>query len=142
SIRNALSERGIEFAVCGGMAMAIHGFVRATVDLDLLARPEDVDVIKEAVASLGYIIEAESASRVDQTNGDTMTLDLLVVNAQSSHVWKSRQLVNWRDKPLPVVSREGLIALKRVRRGSYDLADIDRLPIEEIDASDHAISLR
>lgn len=47
SIRNALSERGIEFAVCGGMAMAIHGFVRATVDLDLFVRAQDIDALRK-----------------------------------------------------------------------------------------------
>ena len=31
---------GIKFAVCGGLALVVHGFVRATQDIDLLL-PED-----------------------------------------------------------------------------------------------------
>jgi hypothetical protein len=142
SIRNAFSERGIEFAVCGGMAMAIYGFVRATVDLDLLVGLEDVDAIEETVASLGFVIEAPNVTKVDPRDGDTMTLDLLFVNAQTSLVWDSRVVVSWHDRPLPVVSRDGLITLKRLRATGYDLVDIDRLPSEEIDSSDRAISLR
>jgi hypothetical protein len=142
SIRNAFSGRGIEFAVCGGMAMAIYGFVRATVDLDLLVKPEDADVIEETIASLGYVIEARSVTKVDPRDGDTMALDLLFVNAQASHVWETRVVVSWYDRPLPIVSRDGLITLKRLRATGYDLVDIDRLPTEEIDPSDRAISLR
>jgi hypothetical protein len=28
----ALNERAIDYALCGGMAMAVHGLPRATVD--------------------------------------------------------------------------------------------------------------
>jgi hypothetical protein len=142
SIRNAFFERGIEFAVWGGMGMAIYGFVRATVDLDFLVKSEDVDVIEETAASLGYIIEPQRMSKTDPIDGDAMTLDLSLVTSENRHVWENRQIINWRSMPLPVVSRDGLIALKRLRAGAYDLVDIDRLPIEEIDTSDKAIFLR
>ena len=36
SIISALEQRGIDYAVCGGLAMAVHGLARATVDIDLL----------------------------------------------------------------------------------------------------------
>jgi hypothetical protein len=34
AITKALSDAGIEYAVCGGWAMAMHGLARATVDID------------------------------------------------------------------------------------------------------------
>ena len=33
----------VEYAECGGLAMAIHGFARATMDIDLLIRPESLE---------------------------------------------------------------------------------------------------
>ena len=33
NIVNSLEEEKIEYAICGGIAMAIHGFLRATVDI-------------------------------------------------------------------------------------------------------------
>ena len=30
---SAFDENGIEYAVCGGLALAIHGFARATLDI-------------------------------------------------------------------------------------------------------------
>jgi hypothetical protein len=35
---SALSENGVEYAVCGGLSLAIHGFARATLDIDVLIR--------------------------------------------------------------------------------------------------------
>ncbi|HLO00218.1 MAG TPA: hypothetical protein VK208_17295 [Pyrinomonadaceae bacterium] len=31
-----LDENGIEYALCGGMAMGVHGRARTTIDIDLL----------------------------------------------------------------------------------------------------------
>ncbi|PKO49506.1 MAG: hypothetical protein CVU28_16060, partial [Betaproteobacteria bacterium HGW-Betaproteobacteria-21] len=35
-VAQALQEHGVEYAVIGGIAMALHGFPRATKDIDLL----------------------------------------------------------------------------------------------------------
>ena len=56
SIVSALEERGIDYAVCGGLAMAVHGLPRATVDIDLLILAESLEEAKAVVRSLGYTI--------------------------------------------------------------------------------------
>ena len=35
-IVETLERGGVEYALCGGMAVAVHGYVRATKDIDLL----------------------------------------------------------------------------------------------------------
>ena len=42
-ITSDFEKNGIEYAVCGGLSMAIHGFARATMDIDLLIQPESLD---------------------------------------------------------------------------------------------------
>src|ERR1700686_1663071 len=133
----ALAEEGIEYAVCGGMAMAIHGYLRATVDIDLLIRPEDEERAYAAVEPLGYAFRARpmhfdkgamEIRRVTKlVEGDPLMLDLLLVTAQSEDVWRNRQTLTWRGRPVSVVSPEGLIALKLSRSSLQDLADIERL---------------
>ena len=59
SIVSALEEHGIDYAVCGGLAMAVHGLPRATVDIDLLILAERLEDAKSVVRSLGYTIEAQ-----------------------------------------------------------------------------------
>ena len=50
----ALHRRGVDCIVVGGIAMALHGIVRATEDLDLLLRPtaENIDRIRQALGDL------------------------------------------------------------------------------------------
>ncbi|MEO8034226.1 MAG: nucleotidyl transferase AbiEii/AbiGii toxin family protein [Acidobacteriota bacterium] len=57
-IRTALQSGGIEFALCGGLAMAVHGSPRATIDIDLLVLEEDIAPIESAVLPLGYAFHA------------------------------------------------------------------------------------
>ncbi|MBI3466207.1 MAG: nucleotidyl transferase AbiEii/AbiGii toxin family protein, partial [Planctomycetes bacterium] len=45
SIVKALDAARIQFAVCGGFAMAVHGVARATKDIDLLVPPEETERI-------------------------------------------------------------------------------------------------
>ena len=49
----SLEAEGIEYATCGGLAMAVHGYVRATKDLDFLIRPniDKKSAIKTIVCS-------------------------------------------------------------------------------------------
>lgn len=49
----ALDAAGIPFALCGGLAMAVHGHYRATIDIDLLAPAEAVEGLARPLAPLG-----------------------------------------------------------------------------------------
>lgn len=54
AISAALRGAGIVHAICGGVAVTIHGATRSTKDLDLLVRAEDVARILDLVRPLGY----------------------------------------------------------------------------------------
>jgi hypothetical protein len=41
NVVRALDAAGVPYALCGGIAVTIHGHVRATKDIDLLILPED-----------------------------------------------------------------------------------------------------
>jgi hypothetical protein len=50
-----LDELGLDYAVVGGMALVEHGYRRTTEDIDLLMRPETLDVFRERLLGLGYV---------------------------------------------------------------------------------------
>jgi len=54
AIFRALSERGVEYAVFGAVALGLHGLARATADLDLFIRsdPENVERLKAALRQI------------------------------------------------------------------------------------------
>lgn len=137
--RDALDEARIAYALCGGMAMGVHGFPRATVDIDLLIRPEDYPRVERVAAELGFTFKANPMtfsggameirriSKIDPSDGEVLMLDLLLVTPASEEVWRTRETRAWHGRPLSVVSRNGLIALKRFRSSKLDLADIEHL---------------
>ncbi len=47
---SALIDAGVEFLVIGGFALARHGFVRATVDLDVFVNPSAENAARVALA--------------------------------------------------------------------------------------------
>lgn len=138
----ALNECEIDYAVCGGLAMAVYGLARATVDIDLLIVADDFERVKKAVQPLGYVIEAlpmtfaqgaveiRRLSKIDADAGDLLMLDCLLVTPQIEEAWDSRTESEWEDGTLRVVSREGLIALKSLRANAQDIEDIKRLKDE------------
>jgi hypothetical protein len=56
-----------------------------------------------------------------------VTLDLIVVTPILRDVWNSRELVEVDSKAIKIVSRAGLIKMKRIAGRLQDLADIEAL---------------
>lgn len=139
AVVTALEDRDIDYAVCGGLAMAVHGLARATVDIDLLILADALEAVRAAAKKLDYTIDAipmtfaagaieiRRVSKIDAETGIVLSLDLLLVTPQISEVWTSRSTVEWEGGQLKVVSPQGLIALKMLRGSGQDLDDIKRL---------------
>lgn len=143
SITSALNDAGIDYAVCGGWAMAIHGLPRATVDIDLLVLADSLDKAFAAARASGFDIdglplsfdggsfELRRLSKVDKERGELATVDFILVTKIYEDVWQSREMVDSEHGPLKVVSREGLIKMKTLANRTQDLADIERLENHE-----------
>lgn len=139
ALLSAFDTHKVDYALCGGLAMAVHGFFRATIDIDLLIHRESLEEIKSLARSLGYTIEAlpmtfskgaieiRRLSKLDSDAGDVLMLDLLLVTPQLENIWATRTEAEWEGGKITVVSREGLIALKSFRNSKQDLADIESL---------------
>jgi hypothetical protein len=52
-ILSALDAEGIEYAVCGGLAVAIHVRPRATIDVDLLLPRHEIERARDAIRARG-----------------------------------------------------------------------------------------
>jgi hypothetical protein len=55
-IVSALNENEIEYALCGGLSMAIHGFARATLDIDVLIQQESLEKVFNVAAENSFAI--------------------------------------------------------------------------------------
>ncbi len=135
----SLETHGVEYAVCGGLAMAVHGYVRATVDIDILISPDELKSVLKIAQGLGYEIKAKPmkfadgkviiyrVTKIFSESKDYLPVDLILVTDEIRSVWESRKKVKLEDGSITVVSRQGLIQLKHLRGSKQDLADIERL---------------
>ena len=55
-VTRALREAGIAYAVCGGIAVTMHGAPRSTKDIDLLISRDDLARALEAIRTVGFDI--------------------------------------------------------------------------------------
>jgi hypothetical protein len=137
----ALDGAGIEYALVGGLAVAVWGAPRATKDIDLLVQREDLPGAMAAVRPIGFTLEGlsmefKSGIEVQRVNkidpgGNLMTLDFLLMGATLEPVWKSRVRAPFAESHVVVASREALIAMKALAARPQDLADIQNL--QELD---------
>ena len=136
----ALTRANVPYALCGGLALAIHGHPRATRDIDLLVPPTAISAALDSLASSGYPLRAGPmplgvgtphplrlfrATRVMENRH--LTVDLLEVSAPYEGIWESRVALEWRGRPLTVVSRQGLIEMKRLSARLKDRSDVELL---------------
>ena len=139
---SALDENRIEYTVCGGLALTIHGFARARYGIDILIRAESFERADEIAAAKGYDIygidmslkeKAVEIRRVSKigVDGEALPLKFLLVTPQIEDVWETRENLMWQNRNLWIVSRTGLIKMKKLAGRPQDLADIERLENEE-----------
>ena len=140
SVVDILIQSKIDFALCGGVAVAFHGYSRFTKDIDLLIQLGDVEKLKHAVDFLGFkffsgpiafggkTLNRREIYRISKIeNKEVLTLDLVVVNALLEDVWQDREVFEWKGRMVPVVSALGLCKMKRLASRDQDILDIKML---------------
>ena len=139
SITTLFRQERIHYALCGGMALAVHGIPRSTIDIDLMILSQDVPRAEECLSKLHYTMAGSvmsfasgnvvisRLSRRDTDSEDYLTVDLIQVTSALKSIWSGRIDVDWEGGRLTVVSREGLIFLKKLRNSGQDRDDIEKL---------------
>jgi hypothetical protein len=139
---DALNADGAEYALCGGLALAVHGHPRATIDIDLLVEASGLERVLAVAKQVGFDVpgrkmtfgvrdgrprEVHRVSKLDPDTGKMLPLDLLVVNEDLAEVWRTRLILDTGTRKLSVVSRAGLAIMKRIAGRTQDLADLEKL---------------
>jgi hypothetical protein len=135
-----LTAEKIPYAICGGLALAVHGKPRATVDIDILIQETDLQKVMAVGKRAGFNLPAGDmnfaggkikirrlSKIVPKYADDVLTLDMLLVTPDVQDVWETREQRAWEFGDVWVVSREGLIKLKQISGRPNDLRDIENL---------------
>ena len=137
----AFNALEVDYLVVGAHALAAHGHVRATKDLDVWVRPsrDNAPRVIRALTAFGaplHDLTAEDLAHpgiIFQIGVPPLRIDVITAidGVEFAAAWPDRVIVNLDGTPVPVISRHHLIANKKASGRLQDLADVERL--EDID---------
>jgi hypothetical protein len=121
-----LKRHGVRYVLVGGYALAAHGLVRMTIDIDIAVAPEP-DNNRRWVAALAELPDgaaSELAGEDDPFQGDhlhairindTFTVDVMpsVAGIDFETLARHSGVVDLDGEPIPVLDLEGLLKTKQ-----------------------------
>jgi hypothetical protein len=131
------NAHGVEYLVVGAYALAAHGRVRATGDLDVWVKPESANAVRVMKALTVFGAPLHDLTQDDliqpgvvfQVGVAPLRIDVLtgIDGVGFDEAWTGRVMTNFADQPVPVLSVEHLIRNKRAAGRAQDLADLEWL---------------
>jgi hypothetical protein len=150
-VLQALSHAEVRYLVVGGVAVVLHGYLRATADLDLVVQLDEANVLRavDALEDLGYRPRppvparafADAATREGWVRDKGLTVfslwsdrfpqlevDLFASEPFDFAAAFARAVqVPLGEHAIPVASLDDLIALKQAAGRPQDRADVEAL---------------
>jgi hypothetical protein len=133
----ALNAVDAEYLVVGALALAAHGHVRATKDLDVWveASPENAERVFRALAAFGdplddlTVKDLASSDLIFQIGVPPLRIDIItsIDDVEFVDAWPERVSSEYADQPVNVMSRRHLIRNKKAVGRLQDLADVEAL---------------
>jgi hypothetical protein len=127
----------VEYLVVGAHALAAHGHVRATKDLDVWVRPSPQNAKRAIQALTKFGAPLQDLTEKDLSNPGVIfqigvppvRVDILTLidGVSFDEAWPDRLLTKFADQPVGVLSKRHLIQNKRASGRAQDLADIETL---------------
>ena len=140
-ILSAFCEEKVEFLVVGGYAMAFHGFVRATGDIDLWIRccDENAPRVWRALQKFGAPLfdltleDLKTPGIVFQIGIVPSRIDVLtqISGVKFDEAWQEHQTVEIEGLQIPVIGKTHLLVNKKQIGRPKDNTDILWLENEE-----------
>lgn len=139
NLTQKLDQKGIDYALCGGLAIAVYAKPRAALDIDIMVAPDFLSETKAMAQELGFAMGAmpmefksgavkiHGLTKIVKDSGEHLVLDLLLVTPETEKAWDERRIIEWEGGSLKVVSPKGLILLKTLRGSGQDQDDIEYL---------------
>lgn len=130
-----LKEHKVDFVIIGATAFPVHGYTRATLDIDIFIRPEDLNAKRtmEALKEFGYDMSDISVK-------DLLTKKILirqyavetdihpfVKGITFDNIWKNKIKARFGKTYVNFASLDDLIKMKRAVSRVKDLEDLKYL---------------
>ncbi len=130
SLTNRFQQANIDHAIIGGVAVAMHGNVRATVDLDLLVDSARADIADTIMRDVGFERLSRNPVFANYLIGP-LRVDLLFTQGRHTRAMLARaQVVTLRRGTVKLVQPADMIGLKLQALANNPERATDRSDIE------------
>ena len=133
----AFNAHNVEYLVVGAHALAVHGHIRATKDLDVWVHPETSNAHKvlQALSDFGAplrdltIDDLSRKGTIFQIGLPPIRIDIItnIDGVEFAEAWPDRFEALFGGVPAFVISRHHLIRNKRASARVQDVADVQQL---------------
>jgi hypothetical protein len=147
NLTRCLEEEKIPYALVGGLALAAHGFVRMTQDVDVLMTREGLETFKDKFLGRGYVLAFSGAQKTFRDTETQVRIEILITGDYPGDgkpkpvAFPDPSIIFTERSGMRVIPMETLIELKLASGMSAphrlrDLADVQdlivalKLPIE------------
>jgi len=133
----SLNARNVEFVIIGATAFPIHGYARATLDIDIFIRPEPKNAGRtlDALRDFGYdtakVTVKDLLTRKVLIRQYLVETDIhpFVTGITFDHVWENRIPGTFGEEKVYYASLDDLIVMKESAGRPKDLEDLKVLKI-------------
>jgi hypothetical protein len=136
-ILRAFRDEGVEHLVIGAHALAVHGHVRATLDIDLWVRPTRDNALRtwralerfRAPLSKMKLDDFAEPEVLYQIGMPPSRIDIMtsVTGLDFAAAWPNRVMATFGDVEAPVLGLDDMRTAKRAAGRLKDLADLEEL---------------
>jgi predicted nucleotidyltransferase len=130
-----LNAHNVEFVIIGATAFPVHGYARATLDIDLFIRaePENARRTLKALKEFGY--DVSDLSEDDLLSKKVLIRQYLVETdihpfvqgVTFDQVWKNRVPCTYGNEKVYYASLDDLITMKKAAGRPKDMEDLNAL---------------
>jgi len=131
------AKHEVDFVVVGGYAVAFHGYVRATQDMDLFFRNSEANIprLVQALREFGMDIKESQISAfsdpssIIQMGNPPARIEMIcgISGLSFDEVWQHRVQGKFGDLIVSFISFKHLVRNKLASGRPKDLADVDEL---------------
>ncbi len=131
-----LASNGVDFTLIGGYAVAFHGFIRYTADIDILYRrtPENMENLKKTLMDFGFPISSLPDSlfepgQIIRIGVPPVRIELLneISGVSPEEVWNHRVPGMYEKVKVHFIGLDELIRNKKAAGRPKDLQDLNEL---------------
>ena len=131
----SLNDHGVKFVIIGATAFPIHGYVRATLDIDVFIEPTAENAQRTLAALTAFGFDTSDLRVADLLEFKVLIRQYVVsvdvhphvAGASFEDVWKNRTPGEYGAIPVFFASLDDLIAMKRAAGRPKDVEDLKHL---------------